>query len=42
MLADAKEPEEVAERFHGYGGKVLQTTLPTEKAKKLEQLMAAR
>jgi uncharacterized membrane protein len=42
VLAEAKEPEEIAERFRGYGGKVLRTTLATKQAEKLQELLAAR
>jgi uncharacterized membrane protein len=42
VLAEAKDPEQVAERFRGYGGKVLRTTLSTEQAEKLQELLAAR
>jgi uncharacterized membrane protein len=42
VFAEAKEPEKVAERFRGYGGTVLRTTLSTDKAEKLQELLAAR
>jgi uncharacterized membrane protein len=42
VLAEAKEPEKLAERFRGYGGKVLRTTLSPKKAEKLQELLAAR
>jgi uncharacterized membrane protein len=42
VMVEAKHPEEIAERFRGYGGTVLQTTLPSDKASKLQQLLAAR
>jgi uncharacterized membrane protein len=41
VLADAKEPTQLEERFRGYGGKVLRTTLSNEKAQKLQELLAA-
>ena len=41
VLAEAREPE-LGERFRGYGGMVLQTTLSSDKAKKLQELLAAR
>lgn len=41
VFAEAKEPEKIAERFRGYGGTVLRTTLSTEKAEKLQKLLAA-
>ena len=40
VLARASDPVQVAERFRGYGGKVLRTTLPREAAAKFEQVMA--
>jgi uncharacterized membrane protein len=42
VLARAASPEAIAERFRGYGGTVLRTTLPAAKAKKLQELLAAR
>jgi uncharacterized membrane protein len=39
VLARASDPAAVAERFRGYGGKVLRTTLPKESTAKFEQLM---
>ena len=39
VLARASDPAAVAERFRGYGGKVLRTTLPKESAAKFEQVM---
>jgi uncharacterized membrane protein len=42
VMVDAKRPEEIAERFRGYGGMVLRTTLPSDKATKLQELLAAR
>jgi uncharacterized membrane protein len=42
VLVEAGDPEKVAERFSGYGGTVLRTTLSPEKAKKLQQQLAAR
>jgi uncharacterized membrane protein len=39
VLARASDPVQVAERFRGYGGKVLRTTLPREAAAKFEQVM---
>jgi uncharacterized membrane protein len=41
VFADAKDPQVIAEQFRGYGGKVLRTTLPPEKAKKLQEALAA-
>ena len=40
VLAEAKDPEQIAKRFEGYGGTVLRTTLPPEKAKKLQEMLA--
>jgi uncharacterized membrane protein len=42
VLAQTGDPEEVAERFRGYGGTVLRTTLSPNKAEKLQELLAAR
>jgi uncharacterized membrane protein len=39
VLAGARNPAAVAEKFRGYGGKVLRTTLPAESAAKFEKLM---
>jgi uncharacterized membrane protein len=39
VLARTSDPAAVAERFRGYGGKVLRTTLPREAASKFEQAM---
>ena len=39
VLARASDPVAVAERFRGYGGKVLRTTLPREWATKFNQVM---
>jgi uncharacterized membrane protein len=39
VLAQASDPQTVAERFRGYGGKVLRTTLPADSAAKLAKLM---
>lgn len=41
VLVEARDPEQVAERFRGYGGKVLRTTLSTEAAEKLQGLLAS-
>lgn len=41
MLGETNVPEALVERFRGYGGKVLRTTLPPDKAEKLQQLLAA-
>jgi uncharacterized membrane protein len=40
VLARASDPVAVAERFRGYGGTVLRTTLPKEAARKFEQVMS--
>jgi uncharacterized membrane protein len=42
VLAKIRYPEEVAKRFQGYGGTVLRTTLPPEKAQRLQREIAAR
>jgi uncharacterized membrane protein len=42
VLVEAGDPEKVAERFRGYGGTVLRTTMAPEKAEKLQELLAAR
>jgi uncharacterized membrane protein len=42
VLAKIRYPEEVAKRFQGYGGTVLRTTLPREKAQRLQREIAAR
>ena len=39
VLTRASDPAAVAERFRGYGGTVLRTTLPKESVARLEQLM---
>ena len=39
VLARASNPGAVAEKFRGYGGKVLRTTLPKESAAKFEEVM---
>lgn len=39
VLAAAKNPVAVAEKFRGYGGKVLRTTLPKPVATEFEKLM---
>ncbi len=40
VLARTSDPVAVAERFRGYGGTVLRTTLPREAARKFEQVMS--
>ena len=42
VMVEAKHPEQIADRFRGYGGTVLRTTLPSDKATKLQELLAAR
>ena len=39
VLARASNPVAVAEKFRGYGGTILRTTLPKESAAKFEQVM---
>ena len=41
-LIQADDPSEVAERFSGYGGKVLRTTLLPDQKRKIQELLAAR
>lgn len=42
VLVESGDPERVAERFRGYGGTVLRTTLSPEKAAKLQELLTTR
>jgi uncharacterized membrane protein len=42
VLVEAGDPEKVAERFRGYGGTVLRTTMSPEKAEKLQELLTER
>jgi hypothetical protein len=42
VLVEAGDPEKVAERFRGYGGTVLRTTLSREKAEKLQELLTTQ
>lgn len=39
VLARASDPVQVAEQFRGYGGKVLRSTLSTQTASKLQQVI---
>ena len=39
-LVRAADPAAVAERFRGYGGKVLRTTLPPDQTRKLQETLA--
>jgi uncharacterized membrane protein len=39
VLARAQDPDTVAEKFRGYGGKVLRTTLSSKAAKKLQETL---
>ena len=41
VLAQASDPARVAEQFRGYGGKVLRTTLPADRVKKVQETLAA-
>jgi len=41
-LVRAADPATVAERFRGYGGKVLRTTLPPEQTRKLQETLTQR
>ena len=36
------DPQAIAERFRGYGGKILRTTLPADKAAKIQDTIRAR
>jgi len=38
----AADPQSIAERFRGYGGKILRTSLPPEKAARLQDTLEAR
>jgi len=42
LFGEAKNPEQFVERFRGYGGKVLRTTLPAKKAQQVREVLAAR
>jgi uncharacterized membrane protein len=42
ILGEARDPEEVAKQFRGYGGTILRTTLPPEKAARVQQTIAPR
>jgi uncharacterized membrane protein len=42
VLANTSDSATVAERFRGYGGTVLRTTLPDEQARKLQKTLAAQ
>jgi uncharacterized membrane protein len=39
VLALTSDPEAIAERFRGYGGKVLRTTVALEQAKKFQEML---
>lgn len=41
LLAESDEPAKVAERFRGYDGTILRTTLRPEKARQLQQVIGA-
>jgi uncharacterized membrane protein len=41
VLARVSDPDDLAERFRGYGGTVLRTTLPPESTRKLQEALAA-
>jgi uncharacterized membrane protein len=36
------DPQAIAERFRGYGGTIIRTTLPTDKAAKVQDTIRAR
>ncbi len=40
VLAEASDPAKVAEQFRGHGGKVLRTTLPPDRVKKVEEALS--
>ena len=40
VLAQTSDPAEVVEQFRGYGGKVLRTTLPPDRVKKVQEALA--
>ena len=42
VLAQAADPAAVAERFRGFGGRILRTTLSDEQARKVQQTIAAQ
>lgn len=42
MLADSRSPAEIAERFRNYGATILRTTLPADKAQRLQQVIGAQ
>jgi uncharacterized membrane protein len=42
VLARAEDPDTVAEKFRGYGGKVLRTTLSAKAAKKLQETLSVQ
>jgi len=41
LVADTEKPAEVLEHFRGFGGTVLRTTLPPERAARLQQVIDA-
>jgi uncharacterized membrane protein len=41
LLAETDQPREIAERFRGYGGTILRTTLRPEQATELQQVIGA-
>ena len=42
VLAQASDPAKVAEQFRGYGGKVLRTTLPADRVKKVQEALSVQ
>lgn len=42
VLAQASDPAKVAEHFRGYGGKVLRTTLPADRVKKVQDALSVQ
>jgi uncharacterized membrane protein len=41
VLAESDQPEKVAERFRGYGGTILRTTLRPERARQVQHVIGA-
>lgn len=42
VVGDTPDPEGIAERFHGYGGTVLRSTLTPDRAAKFQQLLDSK
>jgi uncharacterized membrane protein len=41
LLADSDEPAKLTDRFRGYGGTILRSTLPAAEVKRLQSVLAA-